>query len=220
QASATFTPTLPTGTVTVYVIGTAANGCSASNPTPIVTTVTALPTVNITSSDADNTICAGTPVTISGTGSTMYQFFVNGLPQGSLSATSSFTTSNLGDGQVVSATGSTNGCSNTSNTITFTVNPVPTVTLSGSDADNIFCIDNVVTFTAGGATNYEFFVGGVSQGAPSGVNTINSSSFTAGSYAVSVVGESNSCSSTASTSITVNPLPVASISSSDIDNTI
>lgn len=220
QASPTFTPTLPTGSDTVYVIGTAANGCSASNPTPIITTVTALPTVTISSSDADNIICAGTPVTISGSGSSMYQFFIDGMPQGVLSATSSFSTSNLSNGQVVSAIGSTNGCTNTSNTINFTVNAVPTVTLSGSDVDNIFCIDNLVTYTAGGATNYQFFVNGVSQGAPSGVNTLNSSSFAAGSYSVSVVGESNSCSSTASTSITVNPLPNATIASNDADNTI
>src|SRR5690606_14246672 len=134
------------------------------------------------------------PVTFTGTGSSQYQFFIDGLPVGSMSATNQFTTSNLTNNQVISITGSTNGCFNTGNSIAFTVNPIPSVSLSSTDVDNVFCDDVNVVFTANGATNYEFFVNGISQGPSSPVNSINSSGFTTGVIPIQVVGTSNGCS--------------------------
>ena len=55
--------------------------------------------------------------------------------------------------------------------ITNTVNPNPVVILSSNDLNNVFCQDQIVTFTASGATNYEFFVANISQGLPSIIDT-------------------------------------------------
>lgn len=218
QASPTFTPTLPNGTNTVYIIGTAPNGCKDTSSVLSPVNVIALPTVNVTSSDADNIICAGTSVTFSGTGSSQYQFFLNGSPIGAMSSTSQFTTSSLTNGQTVYIIGSTSGCTNTSTSIATTVNPSPTVTLLSSDVDNVFCEDETVNYTAGGATNYQFFVNGVSQGASSTTNTLSSTGFGLGTYTVQVIGEASACTNSISKTITVNAVPSAAITSSDIDN--
>lgn len=220
QASPTFTPALPNGTSTVFIIGTAPNGCADTSAVLTNINVIALPTVNVTSSDVDNIICAGTSVTFTGAGSSQYQFFIDGSPIGSMSSTTQFTTSNLTDGQTVYAVGSTSGCTNNSNSIVTTVNPSPTVTMSSTDVDNVFCTNQLVTFTANGATNYEFFVNGVSQGPSSPTNTINSTGFATGTYTVQVVGEANNCTNFNTKTITVNPVPTASIASSDVDNII
>lgn len=104
---------------------------------------------------------------------------------------------------------------------TFAIsNAAPAMALGDDDADNIICAGNAVNFTASGASTYEFFVNGISQGAPSAVNTFSTSSLTNGQQ-VNVIG-TNACGSTPSSPVTftVNPLPVATLSSSDLDNTI
>jgi len=220
QVSPVFNPLLPSGVDTVFIIGTGSNGCSDTSSTILNITVNAIPTVNLTSSDTDDIICEGESVTFTGTGSAQYQFFIDGIAQGSLSPTSTLTTTNLQNTQVVTITGSTFGCVGNSNSITMTVFAVPAVTLGSSDVDNIFCIGDLVTFTSNGATNYEFFVDGVSQGASSPTNTINSSAFVAGNYPVLVIGESNNCIGTTSSNITVNDVPTVVFNSSDLDNII
>lgn len=49
-------------------------------------------------------------------------------------------------------------------TSTVSVNPIPTATLSSSDADNTICKNGTITFTApAGEKNYQFYVNGVSK---------------------------------------------------------
>ena len=221
QPSPTFiNPALTVGPNSVYLIGTAANGCSDTSQTILSITVNPIPTVTLSSSDADDIICSGESVTFSGAGSNNYQFFIDGNPLGSMSAVNNITATSLLDGQVINILGSSIGCTSSSNSISITVNAIPSLTLSSTDVDNVYCEDEIVDYTSGGATNYEFIVDGVSQGPSSPLNTINSSVFPIGSYSVQVIGESNNCSNTAVNMITINPLPIAGLLSSDIDNII
>ena len=219
QAGSTFSPALAVGSNVMYVKGTGANGCSV-NSSNLTVKVNAIPTVVLTSSDADNIICVNEPVTFTGSGSANYQFFINGSSQGNMSTTNQLTTTNLSNNQTISIVGSTLGCSSTSNTLTYTVNAIPSVTLNSTDPNNIFCAGDVVTYTAGGATNYEYFINNVSQGAASVATTLNASSFLPGSYVVKVIGTANNCSSFASNSVVVNSIPTVTIAASDLDNTI
>lgn len=219
QVSQTFNTSLTTGSNALKVIGTGANGCSTTSSI-ITVQVNAIPTVTLSSSDVDNTICAGESVTFSGTGSTNYQFFINGIPQGSLSPTATLTTSNLLNGQIISMSGSTLGCASNSNTLTFTVNSIPTVSLSSSDANNVFCEGDAVTLTASGATTYQFLLNSVAQGITSTTNTYNASTLTAGTYTLQVVGYQNNCSRSTSNTLIVNGLPTATLTSNDVDNII
>lgn len=219
QASAIFnSPALSVGSNAVEIFGVAANGCPDTSNV-INVTVNPIPTISISSSDPDSTICAGESVTFTGTGGDSYQFYVNGTPQGSMSPTSTFTTTSLTNGAVISVNGLLQECPNSSGAITMTVNSIPTITLSSTDVDNIYCDGDTVTYTAGGATNYEFFVDGVSQGPSSPTNTINSIGFAIGTYNVTVQGESNNCTASTTNTVTVNGLPTAGITTSAPSNT-
>lgn len=212
-------PALSIGQNDVFVIGTANNGCTDSTNV-IEVTVNAIPTISVISSDADNIICAGENVTFTSSGGDNYQFLIDGTPQTSLTPNNTFSTSALTNGQTLTVNGSLLGCTNTSNSIVTTVNPSPNISLTSTDANNIFCEDELVTFTASGATEYEFFVDGVSQGPISTVNSINSSSFVTGTYPIEVVGVANDCPNSTSFPVTVNPLPTINLVSSDTDNSI
>ncbi len=212
-------PTLSNGMNNLYVLGTGTNGCQATSPI-IQVTQNALPVMSIVSSDPNNIICAGESVTFTGSGSTSYQFLVNNVPQGGLSASNTFTTTGLLNGQNVKVIGSTLGCTSVSSSIVTTVNAIPVTQLSNNDGNNFFCTDQLVTFTAAGANSYQFFVNGISQGPSSATSTLTSAGFGAGIVSVMVVGTSNGCTSTATNSVTVNNLPVATLISSDIDNLV
>jgi len=84
----------------------------------------------------------------------------------------------------------------------------PTVTLISSDADDEICAGETVTFTAGGATNYEFFVEGVSVQGPGTSTTYETSSLTDGDEVTVVGTDGNSCTnSPAGITMTVDLTP-------------
>src|SRR5690606_23180310 len=109
-------------------------GCSAMSAGTTMT-VNPRPVVNLLSSDADNTICAGSSVTFTATpaGADNYEFFVNSTSAQS-STSNTFTTSALNDGQTVSVVVKTAaGCDATSAGITIQVDPTPTTADAGPD---------------------------------------------------------------------------------------
>jgi gliding motility-associated-like protein len=210
------TNSLTTGQI-VDVIVTNANGCIATS-SGITNTVRALPTPTLTSSDADNTFCTGTSVTFTGGGGTSYNFRVNSASVQS-GASTTYTTSGLTSGQTVDViVTNANGCTATSSAITNTVNPLPTPTLTSSDADNTFCAGTSVTFTAGGGTSYNFRVNSISiqNGAST---TYTTSTLTTGQVVDVIVTNSNGCIATSSgITNTVRALPTPTLTSSDADN--
>lgn len=96
-----------------------------SNLSPNIT-INALPSVTLTSDDADNSICLGTPVTFTATaGYSNYNFRVNGMTTQN-GASNTFLTSSLANNDVVDViVTDANGCSNTSSSITMTVISAP-----------------------------------------------------------------------------------------------
>ncbi len=177
-----FSPSL---TATYTVNGTDGNGCNGS--TAISVTVNPVPVVSASASPS-STICAGSSLTLSGTGANTYTWtggVVNGVafvPASSASYT---------------VTGSSvNGCTNTA-VSSITVSALPSVSASVSPSVAV-CAGFPVTLTGSGATTYSW-TGGVMNGiafAPT-----SSASYT-------VTGTSaNGCSSTAMKSVTVNALP-------------
>ena len=172
----------PTGTTTYTVTGTDGNGCTGTDA--ITVTVNPLPTVN---AGADQTVCFGTSVTLTGTGASTYTWD-NGVTQGV-----AFTPS---VGSVVyTVTGTTAaGCTGTDQ-VTVTVNPMP---ITNAGADQTICAGTSVTLTATGATTYSWN-NGVNQGV----------AFTpASSTTYTVTGTTSGCTMTDQVTITVNPLPV------------
>jgi hypothetical protein len=83
--------------------------------------------------------------------------------------------------------------------------------LSGNDADNRFCQGTAIVFTAGGGSNYQFFVNGTPV--QNGVTTTYSTSLLSNGDAVYVrVTNVSGCSASSATlTMTVYPLPVPSL---------
>ncbi|WP_277482276.1 PKD-like domain-containing protein [Catalinimonas alkaloidigena] len=102
-----------------------------------------------------------------------------------------------------------------SNELVVTVHELPNVSLASSVPDNIICQWTEVTFTAGGADIYEFFLNGVSVQGPSANNMYITDSLV-NMDEVYVVGTDEKSCNAASSSITtlVNDLPTASIEGS------
>jgi uncharacterized cupredoxin-like copper-binding protein len=225
QHSATniFTTTTLASGQSVTVRATTPGGCSVVS-SGITTTVYALPTVSLTSSDSDNSICAGERVTFTASSptATLYEFFVDGASV-QHSATNTFTTTGLTHGQVLTVKVSTaNGCSTVSNAITTIVNALPTVSLVSSDSDNRICAGEAVTFTANAdiATTYEFFVNGASL-QNSATNIFTTAALTHGQTVTVRVRTASGCSALGNgITTTVHALPTVSLVSSDSDNSI
>ena len=170
----------PTVTTTYTVSGVDASGCTGTDQ--ILITVNPIPTVN---AGADQTVCAGTPVTLSASGATTYTWLpaaTNGVAF-TPSATTTYTVS-----------GTTNGCVGTDQVL-VTVNPVPTV---NAGIDQTLCQGPNVTLTATGATTYTW--------TPTLTNGVAFTP-TVGATTYTVVGTSNGCTGTDQVVVTINPLP-------------
>ena len=127
----------PNTTTTYTVTGTDANGCQ--NTDLVTVTVNALPTV---SAGADQTVCFGDNVTLSGSGASTYTWD-NGITDNTAftaTATTTYTVTGT-DG---------NGCQNT-DLVTVTVNALPTVS---AGSDQTVCFGDDVTLSGSGASTY------------------------------------------------------------------
>ena len=186
------------------------------------------PTISIISST--NSICFGTAVTFTATatngGTTpSYQWKVNGVNAGTNSST--FTSTTLTNGQVVTCVITASGnCTTqptaTSNSVTMIVNSsLVTPSISISANSTTICSGSAITFTAtptnGGTTPaYQWKVNGVNSGTNSA--SFSSSTLTNGQIVTCVLTSNSPCASpltatSNSLNIVVNPIPVAPIGS-------
>ncbi|NBO62064.1 MAG: T9SS C-terminal target domain-containing protein [Flavobacteriia bacterium] len=171
----------PAATQTYIVTGTNANGCS--NTAQVTVTVNALPNV---SAGQNQTVCAGTAVTLNGSGANSYTWN-NGVSNG-VSFTPAVT-------QNYTVTGTdANGCANTAQ-VTVTVNALPTVS-AGQNQE--VCAGDSITLNGSGADTYQW-----------DNNVQDGVSFTpAATQTYTVTGtNANGCSNTAQVTVTVNALP-------------
>jgi SprB repeat/Secretion system C-terminal sorting domain/Ig-like domain CHU_C associated len=185
----------PNVTTTYQVIGTDQSG-GCVDTTTVTLTVNPLP---IVASPPSPSICAGGTVTITMSGADYYHWSPQtGLsnPNGTDSTTVDAT---LNTTPTYTVTGFTlEGCSATG-TVTVTVNPtpVPVITPSGPTT---FCEGGSVILTASGGSSFLW-----SDNSINASITVNVS----GTYTVTVT--QNNCSASTSQAVTVNPLPVATI---------
>ena len=204
---------------TIQVIGISSAGCSSISPQTFGYVVNSLPNVSLTFNDIDTSICQGTQVNFNAGGGVLYQFYINGVATGPLSATNTYNTNALVNNDQLFAKGVFNGCENYSDTVVFEVLAVPTTAMISNDIDSTVCQNTSVIFTASGASVYEFFVAGVSQGAPSATNSFTTNTLQNG-QSVSVIGSIGVCSVAASIPFNILPLPNVPIFSNNPQNTL
>jgi hypothetical protein len=174
----------PAATQTYTVTGTDANGCQ--NTAQVTVTVNTLPVV---SAGQAQTLCAGTGVTLNGSGASTYTWnnnVTNGVaftPQ----ATQTYTVTGT----------DANGCQNTAQ-VTVTVNALPVV--SAGQAQTL-CAGATATLNGSGASTYSW-----------DNNVTNGVAFTPqATQTYTVTGtDANGCQNTAQVNVTVNALPVVS----------
>ena len=184
----------PFATTTYTVTGTSSAGCTNTTTRTIV--VNPLPTITATSSSAS--ICIGGTTSLSATGGTSYSWQPGNATGSSIFVSPTSTTT-----YTVTGVGS-NGCTNTALTV-ISVNPLPSITANSSSV--AVCIGSSVTLTGGGATPPSTYVwaGGIINGVP--FSPTSTATYT-------VTGtDANGCSGTATISLTVNPLPVVTATS-------
>jgi len=190
QSTSTITVN-PTSNTTYTVTGTS-NGCS-STATQVIS-VTPSPTITLNTNN--NSICSGQTATISATGATTYSW-------NSGQITASITVSPTSN-TTFTVTGTSNGCSSTATQL-ISVNAMPVLSLNSTG--NAICSGQTATITASGATSFSWSTGETTA-------SISVSPSTSINYTVIGISGSASCSDTAYFNLTVNPLPLVTISSS------
>ena len=173
------------GTLTYIVSGTDGNGCV--NADQVDVTVNPLPVVIAGANQT--TVCAGTAVTLNGSGASTYVWdngVIDGVPFVPAVGTTTYTVTGT-DG---------NGCVNTDQ-LDVTVNPLPVV---NAGADQTVCEGTAVTLNGAGASTY-VWDNGITDGVPF-VPAVGTTTYT-------VTGtDGNGCVNTDQVDVTVNPLPV------------
>jgi len=145
--------------------------------TPVVVSVIATPSPQVSIAAADNNICSGSPANFTATpadggNSPVYQWMVNNVDMGSGGTT--FTTSTLSSSDVVSCTMTSDATCVlnplvVSNNLSLTVTPIPVSSVDIAGSANGICQDSAVTFTAtpfngGGEPSYQWTVNGANVG--------------------------------------------------------
>ena len=183
----------PTSTSVYTISGISANNCSTTVTNTI--TVNALPQITLTSNSAS--ICSGQSFSVSGSGASTYSWS-NGAATNTLNVTP--TTNTL---YTVVGTNTSN-CTSTA-TLAVTVNTLPIVTISGG---SVICSGASISQTVSGANSYSW-----NTGATSSVVSLSPAITTV--YTVSGIG-GNSCVASVTKTVTVNQLPVITLSPSTL----
>jgi len=197
------------------------SGCTSVSGDNYVYFVNPIPIVTSTNSSIGNIACDQDVVTITADGASNYEFFVNGGSVFGPTGSTTYSTDALVNGDIITVTGNLNNCLSSSPPETFVINANPTVTLTSSDADNTICFEEGITFTGAGASNYEFFIDGVSSQGPIATSTYFTDSILNG-QTISVIGTDNNClgSGDFTYQFNVNPPFTVNFYCSDIDQTI
>jgi len=181
-------------------------GCAATSGS-VTVNVSPLPTVTV-SPATTQAICDGDSVTLTATASNAdYQWKRNGTTNVGTDGTYKAKTQGS---YTVTVTDKTTHCARTSGSVTVNVNPLPAYSVTNTGSRSICDGDSLqLTVTTGSGMSYEWRQGTTVVGS-------NASYYAAapGSYTVKVTNTGTNCFviSSPATTLTVNPLPTATVS--------
>ncbi len=184
-----------------YTVVVTAIGCSSSPSAATTVTVNATPFTPTITPGGPTTFCAGDSVTLTSSSASGNQWYLNGNPIGG-ETNQVYVASASGDYTVIVTT---TGCaSNASAITTVTVNPIPVAPTITPGGPTTFCAGGSVTLTSSSASGNQWSL----NGNPIGGATNQAYSATAsGNYTVIVTTSGCSSPASASTTVTVNPIP-------------
>ncbi|WP_157448695.1 HYR domain-containing protein, partial [Bizionia sp. APA-3] len=220
--NASYTTTSLTNGDDVYVEITSGPCNTVTTSNSITMTVNPLLPVSFTLNTSANPACTGENLTFFVTGLTnggatpAYQWYVNGSPVGS--NTNAFTSTTISTGDVVSVEVSSSLTCATpipaTESITMTVNPLPTVTAqaNGSSTNITICEGDNLTLTGSGASTYTWD-NGVVNGVPLTPSV--------GVHTYTVIGtDVNGCENNDIITVTVNPNASITLLSASADQSV
>jgi hypothetical protein len=179
----------------IYVISYVINGCYTTSDTTVVNLT---PTVSSTVFPASAMVCAGSSVTLTGTGAVTYTWTGGAITNGVAFVPDSTRT--------YTVIGTAAGCSNTA-TKTVTVNQLPAVSLAPFPP---FVCNNASAFTLNSGSP----VGGIYSGTGVGSGMFSPSFAGNGTYTITYTVTNSNCSNSASQNITVSTCTGIEINSS------
>jgi alpha-tubulin suppressor-like RCC1 family protein len=185
----------------------------------IIFNVNTLPNTTLVSDVLGGTICDGDNITFTTSGADLYTFYVDSLIVQASSTTNFWSTNALLNEDSVFVFGTTiNGCGLMADTLfSFVVNPKPITAIISSDSDNVFCSGDLIEFEGEGATQFEFFLNGISQNIMS-TNSVFSSFSLNNNDTLFVLGEFGGCfaySDTLVFDVVTSPSPVLNFDTND-----
>lgn len=184
---------------TTYTVTGDNNGCTATATADI--NIDPTPTLVLS---PDVTICAGqtTTLTAGGTGANSYTW----SPATSLSATTGTSVDANPNSTITYTITAVGNVCNATGTITVTVNPYPVINALPATAS--ICAGQSQTFTASGATTYVW-------SPATGLSATTGASVDASPNATTtyqVIGSNSGCNDTTTVTLTINPIPVTTVS--------
>jgi hypothetical protein len=185
-------------------------GCTASTSASL-SDVGSSP-VTLASDAVNNTICGGETVTFTGSGSTTYVFFVNGIVA---STNNPYLTDTLQQGDIIAVLGlDTQLCAATSAPVTYTVHPQIQIGVSSTISPSSCGLSDgqINTIVIGGVPTYTYAWS-------NGQTTPNALAVPAGAYSVTVT-DANGCQSSDAASLSDPGGLSVSLSASPSDLTI
>jgi gliding motility-associated-like protein len=183
----------PLITTNYTVVGTSSAGCVSQTTVDVMV----VPTPTLIASVNPTAVCNGASATLSAIGGITYTWNPGALSGATVAVTPTATT-------LYTVTGGIGGCLSTT-TVNLIVNPNPTVTANANPS--VICIGGTSTLTSTGATSYTWMPG-VLPGGTVFVTPIVNTNYT-------VTGSNGfGCTGTAVTSVTVNTVPILTITAS------
>jgi PKD repeat protein len=192
-----------------YVVTLAAtNSCGTQSTTQTVAIGCTPPQVSITSNGPIQ-FCEGGSALLQTTSTNLaaYQWYLNDLPITS-ATNSTLTVSNGGQYKVL--VGDAFGCQNFSNVLVVELFPLPIATIASSKGQAV-CQGTSLVLSSGPFAAYQWIIPNGTTVSSQNINIPTASITNQGSYKLTVT-DGKGCTSTTQFQLTVNPLPIVSIS--------
>jgi hypothetical protein len=183
----------------IYTVTLSLNGCTNSATTSV--TINSLPSVTINS---PLTVCEGTSINLTSNGGGNYSWSGPNTFNSSLQ-NPTITSSTLANQGIYTLTVTANGCNSTATT-SVTITPLPTIS---TNSNLTLCVGDPINLSGNGGGTYSWTGPNTFSSAAQNPVITSASLNNSGVYTLTVT--SGVCVVTATTSVTVNPLPTISI---------